>query len=210
MLWGRRGCSGVYKQAASASLGIVRPERAWLGELSDLNGILAATISSGLECVRAESKDGTGCAPLAAQRNHKCHGIFPGRTLHRRKAYGQLTKQTSPHSSGNHINLIIFYSYGLAIYYFVHDIYAYHSPRVGGHLDVQLFLLFIFAAVEFIPLLFFYLMARKKHSWGLVALKINVLIIIAIHGFLSIVPEEFGSIRWFFIVTCLMGITALI
>jgi hypothetical protein len=99
---------------------------------------------------------------------------------------------------------------GLAIYYVVHDRYAYHSPRFDAYLDIQLYLLSIFAAIEFIPLIFFYIMAKMKYYWGSVALKINVLIIVAIHAILSCVPGEFESIRWFFIVTCLIGTTALI
>jgi hypothetical protein len=99
---------------------------------------------------------------------------------------------------------------GLAIHYFVHDRYAYHSPRFDAYLDIQLYLLSIFAAIEFIPLIFFYLMTKMKYYWGSVALKVNVLIIVAIHAILSCVPGEFESIRWFFIVTCLIGVTALI
>ena len=97
---------------------------------------------------------------------------------------------------------------GLAIHYFVHDMYAYHSPRFDAYLDIQLTLLCIFAAVEFIPLAFFYLMARRKHYWALIALRINVFMIVAVHGILSIAPGEFESVRWFFIVTCSIGIIA--
>jgi hypothetical protein len=97
---------------------------------------------------------------------------------------------------------------GLAIYYFVHDRYAYHSTRFDAYLDIQLSLLFVFAAVQFIPLGFFYSMARIKHYWALVALRINVLMIVAVHGLLSIAPGEFESVRWFFIVTCFIGIIA--